>query len=186
MSLSRRVYYRINQLWQGLHAQVAPQELAIAADILPAKAYERFRLQSVEAQRHCFDVYRMVHEAGWVNADLDAAALLHDVGKVAAQQGGVRLNLWTRSSLVLMHAVAPNLVKQMACDNPCTGWRYSAYVHLEHPAIGAEWALSDGCSSLTCWLIRHHQDTYAACDAPDAEDLRVRLLRALQTADNSF
>ncbi len=117
-------------------------------------------------------------------ADLDAAALLHDIGKLAAADGSVTLGLWLRGPMALMDSVAPARLLAVASANPSDGLRFAAYVHLEHPRIGAEWAEEDGCSELTCWLIRNHQThiSQAGCNGLDE---RWRLLQVLQAADNT-
>ena len=178
----QRVRYRTGQFWRGLNARVSAQERILAAMILPPKALELFDRMPDDAQRHSFNVLHAVHNSGLQNADLDAAALLHDLGKLAAEDGGVRLTLWLRSPLVLMEAWAPRTLRRIAGNDPAQGWRYTAYVHLEHPRIGAEWAADVGCSELTCWLIRHHQEDLAQVGG---DERRRRLLSALQVADNN-
>ncbi len=138
----------------------------------------------IDAQRHSFAVLNAIHEQEVRDPDLDAAALLHDIGKLAATDGGVTLNLWLRGPLTLLEAMTPDRLSAMASANPQDGWRYSVYVHLEHPRIGAEWAADDGCSELTCWLIRHHQNNASELEHITQNAERVMLLQALQAADN--
>ncbi len=90
--------------------------------------------------------------------DLAAAALLHDVGKVAADDAGAYLGLWMRGPIVLLEAWRPDLLVRLASPQPAASLRYALFVHLAHPQIGAAWANEAGCSPLTCWLIAHHQD----------------------------
>ena len=119
----------------------------------------------VGAQRHSLNVLYAVRQAGIVDADLDAAALLHDAGKLAADEAGVRLSPWLRGPLVLLEAWAPAILRRAAHANPTLGWRYAVYVHFEHPRLGAEQARRAGCSELTCWLIEHHQGVAASVRA---------------------
>jgi hypothetical protein len=134
----------------------------------------------VDAQRHSLNVLQTLQTAGWSHRDLAVAALLHDAGKIAAAQAGIRLNLWWRGPLVLLETFIPGLFRRLHSPDPAKGWRYVLYVHHEHPKIGAAWACAAGCSSLACWLIAHHQDK-AADDAPAEHQ---KLLRALYWADD--
>ena len=125
--------------------------------------------------------------------DLAAAALLHDVGKIAAQEAGVSINLWMRGPLVMTEAFAPDFLRAQARRERNAGWRYAIHVQLEHPAIGADRARDVGCSKLTCWLIAHHQDSLEAGPTSDrdestperqqTDEYRQQLLAALQWAD---
>jgi len=154
----------------------------------------RFRQMPVDAQRHSLNVLSSLQGAGWDDADLAAAALLDDVGKLAAAKAGLRFNAWVRTALVLMEAFAPGLAARLGVEDAKGGWRYLLHVHLTHARIGARWAEADGCSPLTCWLIAHHQDKTGQADAvlnspgspapQRAAEERMRLLTALQWADS--
>ncbi len=178
----RRAQYRVRQFWQGLAARVSPEEHALVAAALPPAALAIFTRMPVDAQRHSLNVLYAVRRAGIVDADLDAAALLHDAGKLAADEAGVRLSPWLRGPLVLLEAWAPAILRRAAHADPARGWRYAVYVHFEHPRLGAEQARQAGCSELTCRLIAHHQD--AAASIPCEERQRM-LLEALQRADDA-
>lgn len=154
----------------------------MAEQILPPAALALFNRLPADAQRHSLDVLRAVRAMGVNDPDLDAAALLHDVGKLAADNGDIRLGLWLRGPLVLWEAWSPQTLRRIGDADPTSGWRYTAYVHLEHPRIGAEWASRAGCSDLTCWLIQHHQHNLTDVEA---DDYGRRLLAVLQAADNS-
>ncbi len=155
-----RVGRRIRQFVRGVTASVSAEELQQAAEYLPLNGLARFQQMPVDAQRHSLNVLTTLQRAGWHDPDLAAAALLHDVGKVAAEAAGLTFNAWIRTALVLMEAVAPRVSARLAVNEPTGGWRYLLYVHLAHPTIGAHWAEADGCSPLTCWLIAHHQLSY--------------------------
>lgn len=176
---------RVTQFWRGLHARVAADERELVAQILSPEALALFDRMPVDAQRHSLDVLHAVRSTGVRNPDLDAAALLHDVGKLAADEGGVPLGFWLRTPLVLLEAWSPRTLARVASADPAGGWRYTAYVHREHPRIGAEWAVRAACGSLTCWLIRHHQDGLASLEATGAGEPDLQLLRVLQAADSS-
>jgi len=176
----RLLPYRLRQFRRGLRPTVSPAEVEAAARILPPAAFALFQRLSVDAQRHGLNVWQtLARQPDPLPNDLAVAALLHDVGKMATITAGWQLNVWWRSLLVLLEMSRPGLVTRLAMADPQTGWRYLFHVHLEHPAIGAEWAAISGCSSLTCWLIAQHQDKgMAAGPHPEAQ-----LLARLQWAD---
>jgi hypothetical protein len=127
------------------------------------------------------NVLASVRAAGHNHPDLAVAALLHDCGKVAAAQGGVRLGLWLRGPLVVLDALLPKQVAAWASPDPSRGWRYALFVQAEHAAIGAAWAAEAGCSDLSCWLIAHHQTPLSALGVGD--HTARGLLAILQQAD---
>lgn len=170
--------YRLRQFWHGLHATVTIHELEKAAAILPPAAFLLFQRLPTDGQRHSFNVLHTLEQEAPVPADLAVAALLHDVGKVAATEAGVAINLWWRGPLVLLETFAPALLTHLVSDEPTAGWRYRFYVHQAHPAIGAQWAADSGCSELSCWLIAHHQDSMHGVIEGLYRELLVRLQRA--------
>lgn len=172
--------YRLRQFFQGLNARVAVDEMQMVRQILPEAAVALFVRMPVDAQRHSLNVLYALPVAERQEAALAIAALLHDVGKVAADEAGVRLGLWLRGPLVILDALAPQLLAQWASADPQQGWRYALYVQRTHPQIGALWASQAGCPPLACWLIEHHQ----AAELFSGEERRRALLRALQQADN--
>lgn len=176
----QRIYYRVRQFATGLAARVPPAEIAQIKQVLPPDGFALFQRMPVDAQRHSLNVYHSLQSSGHRDPDLAAAALLHDMGKVAADEAGVRISLWLRGPLVLLEALAPTQLSRLASADPTRGWRYALHVHIEHPAIGAAWADQAGCSTTTCWLIAQHQTKHA-----NTQDERLRkLLHALQWADN--
>lgn len=189
-----RIWQRIRQFLRGVTASIAAEDLQLAAQFLPPAGLTRFQQMPVDAQRHSLNVLTTLQRAGWDDADLAAAALLHDAGKVAAAKAGLTFNAWVRTALVLMEAIAPGLAARLGVGDAKCGWRYLLHVHLTHARIGARWAEADGCSPLTCWLIAHHQDKTGQADAvlnspgspapQRAAEERMRLLTALQWADS--
>jgi len=176
--------YRVRQFLMGWRATVQPTELAAALHYLPVSASVRFQQLPKDAQRHSLNVLQTLQRRATtvpIVPDLAAAALLHDVGKLAADKAELRINLWVRGPLVLLEAFAPYLLTRWAAADRQQGWRYLLYVHERHPAIGAQWAKEWGCSALTCWLIEHHQDVIATEPTSEAE----HLLRSLQAADSA-
>lgn len=174
-------YYRVRQFWAGWFAAIDPVELQSALAYLPLAAQVRFQALPIDAQRHSLNVLQTLQQRGAIPADLAAAALLHDIGKLAADEAGLRINLWVRGPLVLLEKVAPALLKQWASADVTQGWRYLLYVHLMHPTIGAAWAMEWGCTPLTCWLIEHHQDVLTKPSDSETEQLLV----LLQWADSA-
>lgn len=156
-------------------------ELKYVQHVLTPDQYALFMRMPVDAQRHSLNVLSLLREAGQMNTNLHEAALLHDVGKVAAADAGVSLGLWLRGPLVVLEWLAPDTLKELASPLVDDGWRYALYVHCMHPQIGAEWARRAGCGPISCWLIAHHQDVAAVNEITDEE--RLRLLALLQWAD---
>ena len=171
----RTGYYRLRQFWNGWFAAIDPVELGVALAYLPSAAQARFQTLPIDAQRHSLNVLQSLQRRGAVPADLAAAALLHDIGKLAADEAGLRINLWVRGPLVLLEKVAPALLQRWASVEATQGWRYLLYVHFMHPAIGAQWATAWGCTPLTCWLIEHHQDQLSVEPGNEAEQLLILL-----------
>jgi len=188
--------YRLRQFFRGLAATlqptIHPEEVELVRRVLTTEAFSLFGSLPRDAQRHSLNVLNSLAEHGTVADDLAAAALLHDVGKLAAQRAGIALGLWLRGPLVLAELAAPAILARAARNDPQSGWRYLVWVHFEHGAIGAEWAAAAGCSKRTCWLIAHHDgdvDSLTQVQAdkqthplPDAALLSD--LRRLQQADN--
>lgn len=177
--------YRLRQFWRGLQATVTTAESAKAAGLLPPAAFVLFQRLPTDGQRHSFNVLASLEREETVPEALAAAALLHDVGKVAASEAGLTITLWWRGPLVLLETFAPQLLTRMASANVRDGWRYLLFVQQEHPRIGATWAAEAGCSELACWLIAHHQDTLPELALGHQRvDNHMQLLARLQRADN--
>lgn len=178
--LGQKSLYRLRQFWLGFQADVTKEELEKAAGILPPAAFLLFSRLPIDGQRHSLNVLQTLQAQSETASALAAAALLHDVGKVAAAEAGLAITLWWRGPLVLLESFAPKLLKRLASPDPKSHWRYLFYVHQEHPQIGAAWAAETGCSPLTCWLIAHHQNKQVG--SPQSE--REQLLARLQWADS--
>ena len=165
---AERARYRVTQFFSGWRAVVTAQDAALVEEVLApvgSRASELFRRMPTDAQAHSLRVTRAMQADGPTPHELAAAALLHDVGKVAADDAGAYLGLWIRGPIVLLEAWRPDLLGRLASPRPSGSLRYALFVHLAHPQIGAAWAKDAGCSPLTCWLIAHHQDKYATVDA---------------------
>jgi len=153
----QRARYRIGQFVRGWRASVGPSDLALVHTVLSPPAAALFAQMPSDAQAHSLRVLRQLQAQGQTSPDLAAAALLHDVGKVAALNAGAYLGLWLRGPLVLIEAWQPDWLEQWASPVPAPTLRYALYVHIHHPQIGARWAAERGCTAATCWLIEHHQ-----------------------------
>ncbi|MFN8439629.1 MAG: hypothetical protein U0175_02615 [Caldilineaceae bacterium] len=174
-------FYRLRQFWQGFFARIAPEELQAIQPLLPPDAFALFCRLPRDAQRHSLNVLHDLQQRGPLHPDLAIAALLHDVGKLAADEAGVSINLWLRGPLVLLKALAPALFQRLQSPTPASGWRYALYVSEAHPQIGAKWAHEAGCSALACWLIEQHQEHQSL-----QTEERYVLLRNLQAADARY
>jgi putative nucleotidyltransferase with HDIG domain len=125
-------------------------------------------------QQHALKVLATLRRQGYENADLMAAALLHDVGK-SVRQGG-RPRLWHRVATVLGNAFWPDLLERLSQEDPGGGWRQPFYIQKHHAALGAQLAQDVGCSPVTVGLIRHHEEP--------GSQTHDRWLAALQAADS--
>ena len=175
-----RVRYRIRQFWLGVGASLSAHDWTTVRDILSPAQCTLFERMPVDAQDHSLRVLAMMQAQGDVGADLAVAALLHDVGKVAALESGAYLGLWLRGPMVVVEALAPGLLERLADSSPSASVRYALYVQQHHAAIGAQWAREAGSTPLTCWLIEHHQDKQLSGTADERS-----LLARLQAADGA-
>jgi len=176
----KRATYRLRQFLSGFTARITPADHLLLDEILSGEQRQLFGRMPADAQRHSLNVLHELRNAGHNSADLAVAALLHDVGKVAASDAGAYLGLWLRGPMVLIEKFAPWLLPKFASSQPSKSWRYAIYVQLAHPQIGAKWAVDAGCTPLSCWLIEHHQ--YEQVDYAELQQLA--LLEALQWSDN--
>jgi hypothetical protein len=172
--------YRVRQFaraagaWLRLGAEGREQSDSPALDrYLPAAGVALFRLMPAYDRAHARAVFDSLRQAGHVEPDLLAAALLHDAGKTAHPRG--RLSLWHRVAAVLLRAWRPELLARVGQEG-AGGWRRPFFVQAYHAELSAELARQAGCSDRTVALIGHHED------APGAED--DPLLAALQAADS--
>jgi hypothetical protein len=174
----RRALYRVRQFLSSLWLHITPDEQSELSRWLLPQAVALFRQMTLRDQRHSLDVLQRVQQAAPDQPDLLAAALLHDVAKTA--QSARRVRLYHRVLAVLMEAVRPGWVQQIARDDP-SSWRYPFYLHLHHPEFSARLAEQAGCSPLTVELIRRHQHKLQHAPVNETE----RLLALLQTADDA-
>jgi putative nucleotidyltransferase with HDIG domain len=147
-----RVVYRVSQAWHLLTARVQPEEQPFIDALLPPAARALFVTMSAGDQRHCLNVCYALKEQGCDEADLLAAALLHDVGK-----GGGRVRFWMRPVVVLLRALAPGLLQTLAAA-PDPRWRRPFYAAWHHAEVGADLAAAAGLPERVVLLIRTHHD----------------------------
>lgn len=160
-----RPAYRVRQFGSHLLARVAPDERATAHAALPPAAATVFDQMPVADQRHALDVVARLRQAGETDADLLAAALLHDAGK------GNRVRLWHRVTVVLVGTVAPARLDALGSSDP-SSWRYGFHVQRHHERLSAEAATAAGCGPRVAALIA------GTSEGPDAQ-----LAAALEAAD---
>jgi hypothetical protein len=169
------VRYRIGQFLRALTARHAISERRVEqlAKVLSPEARALFVRQAPQDQRHALAVYETLCQDGHTHTDLLTAALLHDVGKAAAQ-----LPPWQRGLFVLAERFLPRALDGVV-RSQAQGWCGPLTRYARHAEIGARWAGEAGCSPLTVDLILRHEEPVRACDTE--ED---RLLAALQAADS--
>jgi hypothetical protein len=191
-----RAWYRVGQFLRGWQATVTAADAALVTQVLGPigpQALALFGRMPRDAQAHSLRVLKAVQGRGIIPdpvqlsilPDLAAAALLHDVGKVAADEAHAYLGLWLRGPIVLLEALRPQWLARWASPQPGPSVRYALYVQQEHPQIGAELAKAAGCSALTCRLIAQHQDPHGEMQEDDTFDLTTarHCLVRLQWAD---
>ena len=154
---------RVRQFVSHVTARVSPDEERQARALLPAAAYELFAGMPTADRRHALDVLAKLRRSGVTDADVLAAALLHDAAK------GTRLRLWHRVAVVLVEAIAPGRVGRLASADP-KSWRYPFHLHLHHAELSARAALGAGCSRRMAAFIH---GTPAEPDAQLAAALRA-------------
>ena len=190
------IFYRSRQFWQALYAVPSPEDVSLARTILSPDQLDLFaRLQRNE-QAHSLLVFKRLYahceqDPVEYEADLLAAALLHDVGKSC-----YRLSLWERVLIVLAKVMLPGRLKEWGaapmskCQERASGssgwrefgWKRAFVIAEQHPLWGAEMAAEAGCSPITVSLICRHQDILKF-PLRTPEDL---LLYRLQQADGSY
>ncbi len=152
--------YRVYQVWRSLTARpLDSEDQAILAATLSQAGRALFATMTLNDQRHSLTVYRALRARGCEDADLLAAALLHDSGK-----GSGRVPFIVRPAVVLLRALAPLTLEWLALA-PHPWFRRPFYYASRHASIGADLAARAGMSERVVTLIRtHHQP-----DGPAAE-----------------
>jgi hypothetical protein len=169
----KQAAYRVRQFFQAVLARVTAADLATADAHLPPPARGLFRQMTAADQQHGLHVLGNLQRSGYTQPALLAAALLHDVGKSA---GG--LSPIHRAIIVLFEHFWPDALTWLARE-PAHGWRRPFVIQRCHPHLGATWARTAGCDSITVWLIENHQAIPSAPPQNEVEEW----LAALQQAD---
>ncbi|MBE3561074.1 MAG: hypothetical protein IMW89_17910 [Ktedonobacteraceae bacterium] len=153
--------YRLRQVRQqlGFVAPLSESDHAEVARWLPPLALPLFHSMSAADQQHSLRVCRSLLARGCTDADMLAAALLHDVGKA---QG--RVPFWTRPAIVLGKLCAPRLLRRLVfplttlSSQSRPRWRRSLSYAWWHAEVGADLATAAGLSERAVLYIRtHHQ-----------------------------
>ncbi len=163
-----RGLYRSRQFAGALRARLDEAERDDARGVLGTGLMPLFESMGPRDQRHCFDVYRTLVAQGCGDADLLAAALLHDAGK--GRMAGDDVRLWHRVAYVILSAGTPWLLRRLA-----DGGRGGLASLRRHPERGAVLAETLGAAADVVEMIRRHEERGEG-------DERLRLLRC---ADDS-
>jgi putative nucleotidyltransferase with HDIG domain len=171
-----RWLYRARQFFEALAARPTPEDLQLAEQTLTAAQFSLFRQMQLSDQAHAVQVLRRVKAQCQARgfdapADLQVAALLHDVGKARYP-----LSIWERVMIVLGKAILPARARAWGAKPP-RGWARPFVVAANHPGWGAEMAADRGTPPRTVALIRRHQDT--SSNGHHEEDVWLEILQAV-------
>ena len=167
-----KLFYRLNQFRRAHRDQPGGEGLDRARNILSPALFELFISLLPFEQAHSIRVMDKLVSEGYVEPDLLAAALLHDVGKARYP-----LRPWQRGLAVLAKHFSPGLFMRWS-HGDLSGFRAGMVVAAQHAAWGAEMAEAAGANPRVVWLIGHHDVEPAQLSCPDAD-----LLDALKRAD---
>lgn len=164
-----RATYRARQFFQGLRADLSPGEVATARTLLTPAEFSLFLQEEPRDRRHSVNLLRLLRtEAGAMDMELprevEAAALLHDVGKG-------RLHVWHRILFVLLDA-APSALARRVESHSGAPWRRALWRIRHHAALGAGLLAEAGSEMRVVELVRRHTEP------PPADDPELALLIA--------
>jgi putative nucleotidyltransferase with HDIG domain len=141
--------HRLGQFWRHASARVTPEERASAQRVLGSLAPLFFELP-INDQRHGLDVLETVTRLdGQPDLLLQQAALLHDLGKGAAQ-----LSVIERSLTVFLQSVSPWALAALLRSRPTFARRYALYA--DHAQVGAQRLRAAGAPELAAIVAEHH------------------------------
>lgn len=167
--------YRLWQFWRLIAKRLSPDELSEVRRRLPPGLFAVFCRLNPAERHHAHSVCKMLIGQGYAEADLLAAALLHDVGK-----SHMPLRVWEKVAIVLgMRFLRPTVTAWGLRPGPVRWWTRPFVNAMQHPAWGAEMVRAAGGSPRTVELVRRHQDKVGPGDE------LYESLSALQSADNS-
>ena len=169
--------YRARQFFMRLFARRQDIDQGLVQQVLSNGTYQLFASMPVGDQLHAVQVLRALRRLGNLSADLEQAALLHDVGKAEGS-----LTLLHRVLIVFLQAMSPELLHGLARDDP-QSWRYPFFVHLEHAERGARLCQAAGCSPMVVALVHYHD-----ASSPDAipEPALAEAVGLLRLADDKY
>ncbi len=144
-----RALYRLAQFRRAIGARPDPAGLAEARCLLSDLQWRAFCRMSARDQWHGIETLWLLRHAGWNDAELELAALLHDTGK-----GYIRLH---ERVLYVLLAPFPKLLGLCASSDG-KSVRGALYRLHYHAGRSAELALRSGAGERVARLIRlHHQ-----------------------------
>lgn len=167
--------YRARQFWRALTAAPDAEYLERARAILSPECWALFSHMNASEQAHSLCIFRQLIEDDEHDANLLAAALLHDVGK-----SRYPLWLWERIAIVLGRKIFPAQVRRWGQAQP-SGWRRPFVVAEQHAGWGAELAARAGAPEMVVSLIQRHQDIVNISSRTSVEE---DFLARLQRLDN--
>lgn len=144
--------YRLRQGFGRLGAQLRPGKLELhwAREHLPEPYWRLFEAMPRGDQWHGLCVAQRLAAQGWQDADLLAAALLHDVGK--ANSG---LTLAHRTLIILLRWLRVGWFERLTTSDQ--GWHRPFYAHRYHAALGAELLAVAEASPEIIALVKAHE-----------------------------
>ena len=169
---------RLRQGLRALATWLRPVDDRAAVETLTPELLVLFRQMRPGERQHSLNVYHMLGARGETDRRLLTAALLHDCGKARAPYW-----LWERVIVVLVRQFRPSAAMRWGQAEPI-GWRRPFAINSQHPAWGAAMVEQAGADPTVIELIRQHQGKidHTMSSAHSAEF--VRLLTALQAADD--
>jgi len=164
-----RFGYRARQFWNALlRPELRVQTAAIQAHLFPSQLI-LFRQMQPSEQAHAYHVFEHLRRAGNTDADLLAAALLHDVGKIFSP-----LSVFDRVMIVTGKYLFPKAFKRWGEGAP-RGLRRPFVVAVRHGEWGADLVQKTGASSLTVELVRRHHERFDNNPISKTEQLLIQL-----------
>lgn len=176
-----RLLYRTRQFWQAINPRSTNQGIEQLTTVLTPAQIRLFQRMQKSEQGHSLVMLNELLQQGEKDADLLAAALLHDVGKTRAP-----LRVWERVLVVITRGICPDCIRRWGAQDARDlesglGWRRAFVVAEHHPAWGADLAAACGTSPIAVSLIARHQEQLSS-EMNDPEDI---LLRKLQAVDDN-